>query len=55
MNGMEYVNLGKTGPKVSLPVSSLDRDAKDAAILEKNAKRLNLEAVDLLEYQNLPD
>jgi metal-responsive CopG/Arc/MetJ family transcriptional regulator len=32
-----------------------DRNAKDAAILEKNAERLNREAADVLEYQNLPD
>jgi len=31
------------------------RDARDAAILEKNAERLNLEANDVLEYQNIPD
>ncbi len=32
-----------------------DRNAKDAAILEKNAERLNREAADVLEYQNPPD
>jgi metal-responsive CopG/Arc/MetJ family transcriptional regulator len=32
-----------------------DRDAKDAAILERNAERLNREAVDVLEYQDLPE
>ena len=32
-----------------------DRNAKDAAILEKNAERLNREAADVLEYQNLAD
>jgi metal-responsive CopG/Arc/MetJ family transcriptional regulator len=32
-----------------------DRDAKDAAILEKNAERLNREATDVLEYQDLPE
>ncbi len=32
-----------------------DRNAKDAAILEKNAERLNREATDVLEYQNLLD
>ena len=29
-----------------------DRDAKDIAILNKNADRLNREAVDVLEYQD---
>jgi metal-responsive CopG/Arc/MetJ family transcriptional regulator len=32
-----------------------DRDAKDAAILERNAERLNREAADVLEYQDLPE
>jgi len=32
-----------------------ERDAKDLAILEKNAERLNREAADVLEYQNLPE
>ena len=31
------------------------RDAKDAAILERNAERLNREAADVLEYQDLPE
>jgi metal-responsive CopG/Arc/MetJ family transcriptional regulator len=35
--------------------SKQEREAKDAAILEKNAERLNREAADVLEYQNLPD
>jgi metal-responsive CopG/Arc/MetJ family transcriptional regulator len=32
-----------------------NRDAKDAAILERNAERLNREAADVLEYQDLPE
>lgn len=32
-----------------------DRDAKDAAILERYAERLNREAADVLEYQDLPE
>ena len=32
-----------------------DRDAKDKAIIAKNAKRLNREAADALRYQKLPD
>lgn len=31
------------------------RDARDAAIIEKNADRLNEEAADVLEYQGLPE
>ncbi|MFN0105912.1 MAG: hypothetical protein ACKV2U_27975 [Bryobacteraceae bacterium] len=31
------------------------RDAKDAALLERNAERLNKEAADVLEYQGLPE
>ncbi|HEX4227095.1 MAG TPA: ribbon-helix-helix domain-containing protein [Bryobacteraceae bacterium] len=30
-----------------------DRDAKDAAILNRDAERLNREATDVLEYQDL--
>jgi hypothetical protein len=30
------------------------RDAQDAAILEANARRLNREADDVLQYQDLP-
>jgi metal-responsive CopG/Arc/MetJ family transcriptional regulator len=33
----------------------LDRDVKDAAILERNADRLNREAADVLQYQDLPE
>ena len=32
-----------------------DRDAKDVAILNKHADRLNREAADVLEYQDLPE
>jgi len=32
----------------------LDRNVKDAAILERNAERLNREAADVLQYQDLP-
>jgi metal-responsive CopG/Arc/MetJ family transcriptional regulator len=32
-----------------------DREAKDAEILGRNADRLNLEALDVLEYQDLPE
>ncbi len=31
------------------------REAKDAAILDRCAERLNREASDVLEYQNLPE
>jgi metal-responsive CopG/Arc/MetJ family transcriptional regulator len=31
-----------------------DRDTKDAAILNRNAERLNREAADVLDYQDLP-
>jgi metal-responsive CopG/Arc/MetJ family transcriptional regulator len=30
------------------------RDRKDIAIIERNAKRLNRDAMDTLEYQRLP-
>jgi metal-responsive CopG/Arc/MetJ family transcriptional regulator len=36
-------------------VSKSKRDAKDAAILNKHAARLNREAADVLEYQDLPE
>jgi metal-responsive CopG/Arc/MetJ family transcriptional regulator len=36
-------------------LAKADRDAKDAAILERNADRLNREAVDVLEYQDSPE
>jgi metal-responsive CopG/Arc/MetJ family transcriptional regulator len=32
-----------------------DRDARDAAIINKNATRLNREAADVLGYQGLPE
>ncbi len=32
-----------------------DRDARDAAILDRHAERLNREAADVLEYQDLPE
>ena len=32
-----------------------ERDAKDAAILNRNAARLNREAADVLEYQDFQD
>ena len=32
-----------------------DRDANDKAIIDKNARRLNREAADVLKYQDLPD
>ena len=31
------------------------RDARDAAILNRNADALNREAADVLEYQDLPE
>lgn len=31
-----------------------DRDRRDVEIINRNAKRLNREAVDVLEYQQLP-
>ncbi len=31
------------------------RDARDAAIIERHAERLNAEAMDVLEYQRLPE
>jgi metal-responsive CopG/Arc/MetJ family transcriptional regulator len=31
------------------------REAKDAAIIDKHANRLNREAADVLEYQTLPE
>ena len=31
------------------------RDARDAAIIERHSKRLNEEAMDVLEYQGLPE
>jgi metal-responsive CopG/Arc/MetJ family transcriptional regulator len=35
--------------------SKATRDARDAAIIERHAKRLNEEAMDVLEYQGLPE
>ena len=32
-----------------------ERDARDTAIIAKNAKRLNREAADVLEYQVVPE
>jgi metal-responsive CopG/Arc/MetJ family transcriptional regulator len=32
-----------------------DRDVRDAEILNWNAERLNREAADILEYQDLPE
>jgi metal-responsive CopG/Arc/MetJ family transcriptional regulator len=32
-----------------------ERDARDLAIINKNAKRLNREALDVLEYQDVPE
>jgi metal-responsive CopG/Arc/MetJ family transcriptional regulator len=31
------------------------RDASDAALLERNADRLNKEAADVLDYQEMPE
>lgn len=31
------------------------RDARDVAIIERNVKRLNQDALDVLEYQGLPE
>jgi metal-responsive CopG/Arc/MetJ family transcriptional regulator len=36
-------------------VAKAGRDAKDTAILERNAARLNREAADVLQYQDLPE
>ncbi len=36
-------------------IAKHDRDAKDAAIINKHAKRLNREAANVLEYQVLPE
>ncbi|HEY3742555.1 MAG TPA: hypothetical protein VGL53_22050 [Bryobacteraceae bacterium] len=32
-----------------------ERDARDLAIINRNAERLNREAEDVLDYQTLPD
>jgi hypothetical protein len=35
--------------------ASPERNPRDAEILDRNAERLNEEAVDVLEYQGLPE